>query len=197
MVNFASIMDSPFKVELARFSHSHIIDALAPFVPGLVVLGCLISSSASVTNTFERLPIGYKTKVFVCIVSSYLVGLAASIIMEGINTWLTGWFLRRKNPAPPIWQNRYWQQVAAVYVGEPLAPTGKDFTYEELKDFLNTMAALSQPSAKTPQTGKRRGQNRRRCCNISSRWKRWNKLCKIYKTKQLTRHNLPSESRQS
>jgi hypothetical protein len=113
-------MEAPFKMEVAKLSHLHVLKMLVPFIPGVVVAAGLAASGSTQAHRIWSIEIGYKSKLALVSILVYVLGIAMIAVMESLNS-LVMRAIRRPAPGQP-WENRYWRRTASKYVGEALSP---------------------------------------------------------------------------
>ncbi len=122
-------MELPFRVELPKLSHLHILELVSPFLPGLVIAAGLMLSTSPVAHRLGSVGLGYKTKVAIGVAATYIAGLAAMVVFQSLNYLILTLIFGVVKSHP--WNNTYWRRVAKQYVGAPLSPE-TTFTPQEL-----------------------------------------------------------------
>jgi hypothetical protein len=135
-------MELPLRVEVSKFSHIHLIQVLLPFVPGSVLSVGLTLGNSWMTTQFGAAQFGYRTKLFLAVALTYMLGLAF-LAATKLCTDLVMGTIRRPSKALP-WENTYWRRVAMAYVGKDLLPTSLHLSPEEMTAALEYTVAMGR-----------------------------------------------------
>lgn len=138
-------MELPLRVEVSKFSHIHIIQVLLPFVPGSVLSVGLTLGNSWMTTQFSAVQLGYRTKLFLAVALTYVLGLTFVTATKGCTDVVMG-LIRRPSKAIP-WQNTYWRRVASAYVGKDLLPTSPQLSPQEMTAALEYMVTMARGEA--------------------------------------------------
>jgi hypothetical protein len=123
-------MDFPVKMELPKLSHVHIIEMLAPMVPGIVTGTGFALTRTPLFVKFWSLGLGYKSKLTLAIGLMYVLGMAIMALIQYCNLLLKKCFKQPAQKTP--WDNSYWRRVAVTYLGRDLSPAAAGSSLEEL-----------------------------------------------------------------
>lgn len=132
-------MDLPLKVEVAKLSHVHLLQVLVPFLPGSVISIGLALGNPWVGEQMRMADIGYRTKLFLALVLTYMLGFAFTTVTRNVNDQVL--FLIWKSSKAVPWDNPYWRRVVAQYLGTDLLPLIPESTDEVSAEY---MAAVSK-----------------------------------------------------
>jgi hypothetical protein len=135
-------MELPLRVEVSRFSHIHFIQVLLPFVPGGVLSVGITLGNSWMTTQVGAAQIGYRTKLFLAVALTYLLGLAFLTATKLCTDVVMG-LIRRPSKALP-WENTYWRRVAMAYVGKDLLPANIHLSPEEITAALEYTVAMGR-----------------------------------------------------
>ena len=132
-------MDLPLKVEVPKFTHGLIVQVLLPFMPGTVVCGGIALGSPWIAEQMRGADIGYRTKLLLAFVLTYMVGFALITVTRTTNDFILG-LIRGKGSNEMPWDSPYWRRVAGQYLNADLMPTRKASPDSDVNfDSIDTM----------------------------------------------------------
>jgi hypothetical protein len=73
--------------------------------------------------------IGYRTKLFLAFVLTYMLGVALMTVTRNINDFVLGLIWKPSKALP--WDNPSWRRAAAIYLGSDLMPLNPESTESE------------------------------------------------------------------
>jgi len=91
---------------------------------------------------FGAAQIGYRTKLFLAVALTYVLGLAFLTATKLCTDVVMG-IIRRPSKALP-WENTYWRRAAIAYVGKDLLPASLHLSTQEMTAALEYIVAMAR-----------------------------------------------------
>lgn len=124
----------PFRIDLGRVSYARSLEAVAPLLPGGVLVIGILSTWPEVFSRLFGTPPGYYVAIASTVLVAYAIGFVlmylASALAYGVLGALSQ-FMAFEKGHRILAKNLQWRKVAAEFLGERLAPDTQAPFYEE------------------------------------------------------------------
>ena len=172
----------PVKFSFSRISYPYLVQTLAPFLSGGIVIGGLAVTHSSVAAFFTSLGLGNYSTAGIFVFAAYISGFVVDGVSSGLLSMLA--FLTHRlldKTSPQLWEEVSWRKAARKFVGSDLAPEKLGAPIHEIsKDLIDETKEIKDPQKRIAAMIVLANEKADRFCQEDLEWFEWFLILRRY-----------------